>query len=327
MSKNTSPVNRKNSLSAVINKLKSEIVSGPSSQEKKGEYQIKSSGNDGIKITFNKTKSSKGGNKHTGTNSGLKPGTNSGPASKKTSHSSKNSSHKLLFQKSSSSGSLHTAKSTIPSPKSTSQPGYSSLKDKPKEGRISPFPSFATNPNIMLKTMLNLTSPTPDMKSFDKNFQIPKLSARGKSDEKADDVKSLYPRSAPSPVQFSTPVSADSSIFQKGFPNLFETAQPKNNFNDHLGENRDLKLFKSASSEQLFSAPERSGLNKTIPSCEMDDFHAFLRAQTKQKNSSMSIDKIGTIENHAQSGSQESSSSSVLRPGDFMDLSFIGNEI
>jgi hypothetical protein len=68
--------NRKSSLNAVIDKLKSEmadtIMTPPS--EKKGEYQIKSSGtsSDGIKITFNKTKKSSESKspKHTG----LKPG-------------------------------------------------------------------------------------------------------------------------------------------------------------------------------------------------------------------------------------------------------------
>lgn len=68
--------NRKSSLNAVIDKLKSEIadtIMTPPS-EKKGEYQIKSSGtsSDGIKITFNKTKKSSESKspKHTG----LKPG-------------------------------------------------------------------------------------------------------------------------------------------------------------------------------------------------------------------------------------------------------------
>lgn len=70
--------NRKSSLNAVIDKLKSEIadtIMTPPS-EKKGEYQIKSSGtsSDGIKITFNKTKKSSESKspKHTG----LKPGKN-----------------------------------------------------------------------------------------------------------------------------------------------------------------------------------------------------------------------------------------------------------
>jgi len=71
-SSSTQP-NRKHSLSAVINKLKSEMSDAlPGGDEKKSEYMIKSSGSDGIKITFNKTKSSKGlkSPKHTG----LKPG-------------------------------------------------------------------------------------------------------------------------------------------------------------------------------------------------------------------------------------------------------------
>lgn len=71
---------RKSSLNAVIDKLKSEmadtIMTPPG--EKKGEYQIKSSGtsSDGIKITFNKTKKSSESKspKHTG----LKPGEDMG---------------------------------------------------------------------------------------------------------------------------------------------------------------------------------------------------------------------------------------------------------
>jgi hypothetical protein len=59
--------NRKSSLNAVIDKLKSEMTPPG---EKKSEYQIKSSGTstDGIKITFNKTKKSSGSKspKHTG---------------------------------------------------------------------------------------------------------------------------------------------------------------------------------------------------------------------------------------------------------------------
>jgi len=68
--------NRKSSLNAVIDKLKSEIADTIMTPpgEKKGEYQIKSSGtsSDGIKITFNKTKKSSESKspKHTG----LKPG-------------------------------------------------------------------------------------------------------------------------------------------------------------------------------------------------------------------------------------------------------------
>lgn len=68
----SSQTNRKNSLSAVINKLKSvnDAMVAPDNENKRSEYQIKSSGSDGIKITFNKTKSFKSKSpKHTG----LKP--------------------------------------------------------------------------------------------------------------------------------------------------------------------------------------------------------------------------------------------------------------
>ena len=68
--------NRKSSLNSVIDKLKSEMnhssMTPPAEREKKGEYQIKSSGtsSEGIKmtlITFNKTKKSDSKSpKHTG---------------------------------------------------------------------------------------------------------------------------------------------------------------------------------------------------------------------------------------------------------------------
>lgn len=345
--KNTSSTqgNRKSSLSAVINKLKSEMndtLSAPSGEEKKGEYQIKSSGSDGIKITFNKTKSSKGSKspKHTG----LKPGVNSGPASKKSSQSSKSSSQKLLFHKSSSSGSLgSTSSCTIPSPKSSSQPGKSSSKEKSKDGNISPFSSFAGSSNDMLKNMLNLASPTPRtdmMKAFDRNFQIPKLSARGKSDDKPsiDDVQSfnsIHPRSAPStPIQSSTPSPTmdfgrevlSGGNYQMGQPKFFNNAQHQNKFIDHQRQNK--KLFKSVSSEQLYGEAEKSGasVNKIRSSGGMEgDFQCFLRAQSKINESSVSMRQINIEGGIMQTGGQQTDSNALR--DDLMDLNFIGNGI
>lgn len=302
----SSQANRKNSLSAVINKLKSEMtdaMTAPGAEEKKSEYQIKSSGSDGIKITFNKTKSSKGppkSPKHTG----LKPGVNSGPASKKSSQSSKSSSsQKLLYQKSSSSGSLNSLSATVPSPKSSSQPGKSSSKDKLKDGSVSPFSNFSSSSNDMLKNMLNLASPTPraDMKAFDKKFQIPKLSARGKSDDKpsADESQSfaMHPRSAPStPVQSSTP--SPTMDFMRDLGSLggqFKMTVPAQQFfsNVQHGKNFDdpqkyRKLFKSVSSEQLFGeAREKPSLENTKNSDDFNeaDFQAILRAQSQNDQS------------------------------------------
>lgn len=338
----------------MINKLKSEMcdaMSAPSGEEKKSEYQIKSSASDGIKITFNKTKISKGSKspKHTG----LKPGVNSGPASKKSSQSSKTSSQKLLFQKSSSSGSLNSSSTTVPSPKSTSQPGKSSSKERTKESSLGAFSNFSGSSNDMLKNMLNLASPTPRtdiMKAFDKKFQIPKLSARGKSDDKPslDDIQSfnaLHPRSAPStPIQSLTPSptmdfmregSSGGQFQQKFFAN---SQQQQNKFIDPQRHNK--KLFKSVSTEQLFGEPmekSSSSSDKIRNTTEISDadFQAFLRAQSKMNDPSVSMHivkspmrQMGMDNNMMQSGSQQmSDSANAFNDDDLMDLNFIGNEI
>lgn len=68
LSSQQAQANRKSSLNAVIDKLKSEMDMTPPVANK-NEYQIKSSGttSDGIKITFNKTKKSDSKSpKHTG---------------------------------------------------------------------------------------------------------------------------------------------------------------------------------------------------------------------------------------------------------------------
>lgn len=350
-----SQANRKNSLSAVINKLKSEMsdaMTAPAGEEKKSEYHIKSSGSDGIKITFNKTKSSKGSNspKHTG----LKPGvTTSKPLSKKSS-SSKSSSQKLLFQKSSSSGSLNSGmSSTVPSPKSSSQPGKSSSKDKSKESIVNPFASFSGSSNDMLKNMLNLASPNPRtdiMKAFDKKFQIPKLSARGKSDDKSslDDIQgSSHPRSAPStPVQSMAPSPTmdfreqpSSSQFQISQQKFFSNSQQQNKFIDPQRQNK--KLFKSVSSEQLYGEPDKlpggDKMMRNMNESGDSDFQAFLRAQNKMNESSISMHVVKSPMRHMsmdgnmmQSGAgnqQMTESSNVFNEDDLMDLNFIGNEI
>lgn len=329
-------------------------MSAPSGEEKKSEYQIKSSASDGIKITFNKTKSMKGSKspKHTG----LKPGVNSGPASKKSSsQSSKSSSQKLLFQKSSSSGSLNTSSSTVPSPKSSSQPGKSSSKDKSKESISSPFSSFAGSSNDMLKNMLNLASPTPRtdiMKAFDKKFQIPKLSARGKSDDKstvddAQNFNAMHPRSAPStPIQSLTPSPTMDFMREGSSSSQFQTApkffsniqQQQNKFIDQQRQNK--KLFKSVSSDQLYGEAEKTPpiVDKIRTPNEISDadFQAFLRAQTKMNDSSVSmhivkspIRQISMDSSMMQSsGNQQMSDvANVFNDDDLMDLNFIGNEI
>lgn len=327
-------------------------MSAPTGEEKKSEYQIKSSGSDGIKITFNKTKASKGSKspKHTG----LKPGVNSGPASKKSSQSSKSSSsssQKLLYQKSSSSGSLNSSSTTVPSPKSTSQPGKSSSKERSKEGSVSPFSNFSGNSNDMLKNMLNLASPSPRtdiMKAFDKKFQIPKLSARGKSDDKPafDDAQGFNsaPRSAPStPIQSLTPSPTmdfmrDASSSSGQFQQKFFSNPQQNKFLDQQQQRQNKKLFKSVSTEQLYGeAMEKSsssGADKNRGSGNEitdSDFQAFLRAQSKMNDSSVSMHLVKSpmegMQSNNNSAQQMSDNANVFNDDDLMDLNFIGNEI
>lgn len=318
-------------------------MSTPGGDEKKSEYQIKSSGSDGIKITFNKTKSSKGSKspKHTG----LKPGVNSGPASKKSSSKS-SSSQKLLFQKSSSSGSLNSSSSTVPSPKSSSNPAKSSSKERSKEGSVSPFSGFSGSSNDMLKNMLNLASPSPRsdmMKAFDKKFQIPKLSARGKSDDKPaveepQPFNAMHPRSAPStPIQSLTPSPTMDFMREGSSGNQFQMAQqkyfntqPPNKFVDQQRQ-QNKKLFKSVSSEQLYG--ESSG-DKIRSSNEITDadLQAFIRAQSKMNESSsaMHMMKSPMDGNIMQpSGGQQipDRQTANVFDDDLMDLNFIGNEI
>ncbi|CRL02750.1 CLUMA_CG015829, isoform A [Clunio marinus] len=331
-------VNRKSSLSAVINKLKSEMsdaIATSHGDEKKGEYQIKSSGSDGIKITFNKTKSSKSPKspKHTG----LKPGVNSGPASKKSSQSHKSSSQKLLYQKSNSSGSLNPQTFTM-SPKSSSQPSRSSSKERSKEGSVSPMSGFAGTSNDMLKNMLKMasTGPRPDViKSFDKNFQIPKLSSRGKSDEKTsfeDNFKLMHPRSAPTtPVHHLTPSptldfmrdgGAGGNLFQPSMQNSFLTSNQQLN-NKSVNQNK--KLFKSVSSEHL-PGEENEKFPKSSDSND-NDFQTFLRAQSKMNDQAVSMQIFKSIDlggNMTQSGGNLQMNDSMFNDD---DLSFIRNEM
>lgn len=291
--------------------------------EKKSEYMIKSSGSDGIKITFNKTKSSKGSKspKHTG----LKPGVNSGPKS------SKSSSQKLLYQKSSSSGSLSSSHSTVPSPKSSSQPGKSSSssssKEKSKDANPNHFSSFS--PNNMLKNMLNLASPAPRsdlIKAFDKKFQIPKLSAR-KTDDKPpqDDINSfnsMHPRSAPTtPLQSSTPSptidhmrepSSSSNQFQIAQQRPFSNLQPPNKFQD---SQRNKKLYKSVSSEQLFDSGHSTNNDEITDA----DFQTFLKAQSRMKDPSVSM--------HLVKSNNQSAGETAVNNSDLLDLNFIGSEL
>lgn len=275
---------------------------------------------------------------------GLKPGVNSGPASKKSSSSSsqsgsssssKNLSQKFLYQKSSSSGSLgqsYNAKQSSPKASSQSQPGKSSSsssssfsKDKPmsasKERSNSPFPSGLANSSKDMLKMLSFASQSQPleglMKSFDaaKKFQIPKLSARGKSDDKPvpEDVSSGHfaalhqqqqhkfnSSSAPTtPIQSQTPSPTPTGEMSKNSMEfLRESGQIANNYgqkyfsninsqqNKFLNEqqqrqNKNKKLFKSVSSEQLYGDDIRKKNSK--PELTESDFQAIFRSQSADK--------------------------------------------
>lgn len=166
---------------------------------------------DGMKITINKTKSKEklsgssltksasfsSGSSSPKTHTGLKPGVNSGPASKKPSSSSSSSNsssktNKLPFQKSVSSSSLSTSsKSYSPTKNSSSSvkgnnSSTSGHKDKEKSSK-----SFSTSStsgkstdkyrdNTDLMKMLGIAAGVHGGDSFMKSskFQIPKISAR-----------------------------------------------------------------------------------------------------------------------------------------------------
>ncbi|XP_058459353.1 mediator of RNA polymerase II transcription subunit 1 [Malaya genurostris] len=212
-------------------------------QGKSSEYMVKPSSDGIKLTIQNKKGSSKshGGFSSSGSKSSLKsrlkPGVSSGPISKKqqgplsfsgnfpSSGSGKTSTSlsfsKSQFQKSSSSGSLSSSggsalKSSIN--KSGSGNGSSSNKEKQRAGSKASSSMMATNAamavaaaqaaaNLNVMKMLGFTSSIPNMEGFvktlDKNFQIPKLSARSSSDlDKLKDSRPASSSSAP-----NTPIS------------------------------------------------------------------------------------------------------------------------
>lgn len=179
---------------------------------KSSEYMVKHS-SDGMKITINKTKSkeklsgsslTKSASFSSGSSSpkihtGLKPGVNSGPASKKPSSSStstssksgsSSSSSKLPFQKSASSNSLSSTAKTSYSPtkgssssssgNKTSSGSSSGYREKDKSSKTSGKPSDKFRDTSDIMKMLGFTSGAHAADSFIKSskFQIPKISAR-----------------------------------------------------------------------------------------------------------------------------------------------------
>lgn len=185
------------------------------------------------------------------------------------------------------------------------------------------------------------------MKAFDKKFQIPKLSARGKSDDKqtideSQNFNAMHPRSAPStPIQSLTPSptmdymreGSSGGQFQMNQQKFFSNVQQHNKFVDPQRQNK--KLFKSISSEQLVEAIEKpTSSEKSRGSGEISDadFQAFLRAQTKMNepmhNMKSPLHQMGMDGNMMNSGvnqQQMTDAGSVFNDDDL--LNFIGNEI
>lgn len=180
---------------------------------------------DGMKITINKTKSKEklsgssltksasfsSGSSSPKTHTGLKPGVNSGPASKKPSSSSSSKSgggsSKLPFQKSVSSSSLSASSSTAKSSysptknsSSSSSKSGGSYKDKDKSSKSGkPSDKFRDSNNIM--KILGFTSGAHAAENFMKSskFQIPKISARtGSAGEKEGKSSSSSAPTTPS---------------------------------------------------------------------------------------------------------------------------------
>ncbi|KAL3273025.1 hypothetical protein HHI36_014481 [Cryptolaemus montrouzieri] len=235
---------------------------------KNSEYMVKPS-SDGIKLTINKTRSKdavKSAGSKTGSpkvHTGLKPGVNSGPASKKPQQSQN--------QKSSSSSSItmnsskNSPKMPVSSPKSSSvlsslsSSGNKSSKinasDQKTKDRPSKLSKNSSDKSVFSSKERGKASPTPReeqdaaykynpslkmeglMKQLDKNFQIPKLSARmGSMEDKKTVVKdsSVLNRS-PSDSKIYDLMSKSESKYPLAIPNnkILESMEAKirNNMN------------------------------------------------------------------------------------------------
>ncbi|XP_075237789.1 mediator complex subunit 1 [Lycorma delicatula] len=178
-----------------------------------GEYMVKHS-SDGMKITINKTRakdsksssgksssvsSSTSGSGSPKTHTGLKPGVNSGPASKKPQQAISKSSSSTTINKTSNKVSKNMSSSNSAINKNFKSSGLS------KDGKQRVIKSSSSSPSsssssIFVKSDSKKLSPsahrdredlksdsagasiasliTPQIKPFDPNFQIPKLSAR-----------------------------------------------------------------------------------------------------------------------------------------------------
>lgn len=198
--------------SKVVDKSSSGVVK-PGESKNPGEYMVKPS-SDGMKITINKTrtkdpnkssKSSSSGSSSSGsgspkTHTGLKPGVNSGPASKKpqqplsTKTTSAKSSSKLVgVSKSSSSGirSIKSSGNRDSRPRST-KPGDKSIFSSSKSEARKLSPNSLREDSDSYKMLSTPPTISPElvvqgfMKQLDTKFQIPKLSQRTTN---VDDLK------------------------------------------------------------------------------------------------------------------------------------------
>lgn len=192
------------------------------------------------------------------------------------------------------------------------------------------FSSFASGySNDMLKSMLNQASLAPV--TFDKKFQIPKLSARSSKPEnekaafdEASNFNAMHPRSAPATPSPSMEgqLSINPNQYQMTQQKSFANTQQPNKINDQ--QNRNKKLFKSVSSEQLFNETIEK-LTNNSDEINSADFQAFLRAQSRLKDSSVSMQiSQNPMRNNVSS---QQSMESALNEGDLLDLNFIGNEM
>lgn len=168
----------------------------------------------------------------------------------------------------------------------------------------------------MLKNMLSIASQGPRtdvVKAFDKKFQIPKLSARGKSDEKPSFDEDFHStRSAPStPAQSPTmdfmreSSSNQLQMSQQTFCQM-SNLQQQNKFLDRQQQSK--KLYKSSSSEELYAEMA----DKLRKSNDLNDtgYQSFFRTQQQISASSVQISEGQQVPNSVD---------------DIM--SFIGNEM
>jgi hypothetical protein len=206
----------------------------------------------------------------------------------------------------------------------------------------------------MLKNMLNLPSPTPRidlMKAFDKKFQIPKLSARAKTEEKVSNDDLIHPRSAPTTPSHTMAPSPtldynNKDIIFNQHPKFFsnlqqnqssqhqqQQQQQQQQFQHHhkiVEQQKQKKLFKSASSEHLYENQSGNQAHVTgLAQLDDNEFQAFLRAQAKS-SSVNDMNKFTINQQHMdgmQSNNNQQMSSSNLFNDDGLNLDFISNDI